>query len=271
MVLTNKQQSETKQNKTAKQSKTKQRYKANKQSDTKQTNKADKMASVQTTCVGWRKLDDSSTWDAVVKTKQTKTTKTKKTQQTIAVESFNSTESYKTVWQKNHDERIRRKREQIQNQINQEAVDRKRRYQEKTQREIQAVYDQQRCNYEEKKQRASALWEKKYNQYKQNLDIEIQAAYDHVETMEFNWNTRVETHIQRVEDGKDMVEWVEHMNTIGEAQFWFDFMTEYNPEQLVDIEFESEKGWFTECPSCNWSIQKGMDDDYCRCAKTITF
>ena len=225
-----------------------------------------KMTSVQTTCVGWRKQDDSSTWDAVVKTKQTKTTKTKKTQQTIAVESFNSTESYKTVWQKNHDERIRRKREQIQNQINQEAVDRKRRYQEKTQR-----YDQQRCNYEEKKQRASALWEKKYNQYKQNLDIEIQAAYDHVETMEFNWNTRVETHIQRVEDGKDMVEWVKQMNTIGEAQFWFDFMTEYNPEQLVDIEFESEKGWFTECPSCNWSIQKGMDEDYCRCAKTITF
>ena len=224
------------------------------------------MTSVQTTCVGWRKQDDSSTWDAVVKTKQTKTTKTKKTQQTIAVESFNSTESYKTVWQKNHDERIRRKREQIQNQINQEAVDRKRRYQEKTQR-----YDQQRCNYEEKKQRASALWEKKYNQYKQNLDIEIQAAYDHVETMEFNWNTRVETHIQRVEDGKDMVEWVKQMNTIGEAQFWFDFMTEYNPEQLVDIEFESEKGWFTECPSCNWSIQKGMDEDYCRCAKTITF
>ena len=224
------------------------------------------MTSVQTTCVGWRKQDDSSTWDAVVKKKQTKQTKPKKTQQTIAVESFNSTESYKTVWQKNHDERIRRKREQIQNQINQEAVDRKRRYQEKTQR-----YDQQRCNYEEKKQRASALWEKKYNQYKQNLDIEIQAAYDHVETMEFNWNTRVETHIQRVEDGKDMVEWVKQMNTIGEAQFWFDFMTEYNPEQLVDIEFESEKGWFTECPSCNWSIQKGMDEDYCRCAKTITF
>jgi len=225
----------------------------------------------QTTCVGWRKQDDSSTWDAVVKTKQTKTTKTKKTQQTIAVESFNSTESYKTVWQKNHDERIRRKREQIQNQISQEAADRKRRYQEKKQNEIQAAYDRQRWNYEEKKKRASALWEKKYNQYKQNLDIEIQAAYDLIETMELNWNTQVENHIQRVEDGKDMLEWVGQMTTIGDAQFWFDHMMEYNPEQLIDIEFESEKGWFTECTSCNWSIQKGMDEDYCRCAKTITF
>ena len=227
----------------------------------------------QTTCVGWRKQDDTSTWDAVVKTKQTKTKTTKptKTQQTIVVESFNSTESYKTVWQKNHEERIRRKREQIQNQISREAVDRKRRDQEKKQNEIQAAYDLQRRRHEERKNRNKVLWEKKCNHHQQQLEIEIQAAYDLIETMEFNWSTKIETHIQRVEDGKDMVEWVKQMNTIGEAQFWFDFMTEYNPEQLVDIEFESEKGWFTECPSCNWSIQKGMDEDYCRCAKTITF
>jgi hypothetical protein len=213
----------------------------------------------QTICVGWRKQNDTSTWDAVMKTKQTKT-KTKKTKPTIAVESFNSTESYKTVSEKKYQDRLRQKRVDIQNQIT-----------EAKQREIQAAYDLQRQRHEERKIASAYLLEKKLNYYQQQQELEIQAAYDLIETMELKWYSSVENHIQRVEEGTDMLEWVGKLKTHNDYQFWFDHMMEYNPSQLIDIEFESEKGWYTECTTCNWSIQKGMDEDYCRCAKTISF
>lgn len=197
------------------------------------------MDSCQTTCVGWRKQDDSSGWDAVVKTKNPKTQKPRKE---TNIESFNSRLSYSNQVIRENAERINRKRMAIQYQLDQEKL--------------------ARTNWKRQQIQNQINWEK---------EEEIQDAYDQIERMEHKWNTGVENHIGRVEQDRDMIEWICKLKTTKDAQFWFDFMVDYNPRLLVEIEFYSDKGWYTECSHCNWSIQKGMDEDYCRCAKTITF
>ena len=47
-------------------------------------------------------------------------------------------------------------------------------------------------------------------------------------------------------------------------QYVFEFL-EKTPELLLDIEFISDKGWYTECPRCERCLYKGIDVEHCEC------
>jgi len=101
-------------------------------------------------------------------------------------------------------------------------------------------------------------------------DEEIQSYYD-----EQDEETLVELGMkQQIKDTEENLEayaWLESLSTPKEVQFWFDFMLNYDDEFILNTEFDSDKGWYNECPHCNWCIHRGMDEDYCRCAKVIIF
>ena len=274
--------------------------------------------------VGWRKQDDSSSWDSVVKQKKTRTQKPKKV---VGYESFNCNRSYAEQQQQAEVDRLSYKRQMIRDQIDAEK--------------------NSRINYKKQMIRDQII---------QAKDEEIQQAYDDMEMSEHIWEMNMVTHLRNVRDNIDMFTWMGNNNTDKDHQFWYDFMLEYNEQLLVEMEFnsdsgwndqqmgeymnardeeiksyydeqdeetlvelgmnqqikdteenleayvwlenlntpkefqfwydfminydyelvlntefDSDKGWYNECPHCNWCIHRGMDEDYCRCAKVVNF
>lgn len=274
--------------------------------------------------VGWRKQDDSSSWNSVVKQKKTRTQKPKKV---VGYESFNCNRSYAEQQQQAEVDRLSYKRQMIRDQIDAEK--------------------NSRINYKKQMIRDQII---------QSKDEEIQQAYDEIEMSEHIWEMNTVTHLRNVRDNIDMFTWMGNNNTDKDHQFWYDFMLEYNEQLLVEMEFnsdsgwndqqmgeymnardeeiqsyyeeqdeetlvelgmkqqikdteenleayvwlenlntpkefqfwydfmlnydyelvlntefDSDKGWYNECPHCNWCINRGMDEDYCRCAKVVNF
>jgi hypothetical protein len=274
--------------------------------------------------VGWRKQDDSSSWDSVVKQKKTRTQKPKKV---VGYESFNCNRSYAEQQQQAEVDRLSYKRQMIRDQIDAEK--------------------NSRINYKKQMIRDQII---------QAKDEEIQQAFDEIEMSEHIWEMNMVTHLRNVRDNIDMFTWMGNNNTDKDHQFWYDFMLEYNEQLLVEMEFnsdsgwndqqmgeymnardeeiksyydeqdeetlvelgmnqqikdteenleayvwlenlntpkefqfwydfminydyelvlntefDSDKGWYNECPHCNWCIHRGMDEDYCRCAKVVNF
>lgn len=274
--------------------------------------------------VGWRKQDDSSSWNSVVKQKKTRTQKPKKV---VGYESFNCNRSYAEQQQQAEVDRLSYKRQMIRDQIDAEK--------------------NSRINYKKQMIRDQII---------QAKDEEIQQAFDEIEMSEHIWEMNMVTHLRNVRDNIDMFTWMGNNNTDKDHQFWYDFMLEYNEQLLVEMEFnsdsgwndqqmgeymnardeeiksyydeqdeetlvelgmkqqikdteenfeayvwlenlntpkefqfwydfmlnyddelvlntefDSDKGWYNECPHCNWCIHRGMDEDYCRCAKVVNF
>ena len=274
--------------------------------------------------VGWRKQDDSSSWNSVVKQKKTRTQKPKKV---VGYESFNCNRSYAEQQQQAEVDRLSYKRQMIRDQIDAEK--------------------NSRINYKKQMIRDQII---------QSKDEEIQQAYDEIEMSEHIWEMNTVTHLRNVRDNIDMFTWMgnnitdkdhqfwydfmleyneqllvemefnsdsgwndqqmgeymnardeeiqsyyeeqdeetlvelgmkqqikdteenleayvwlENLNTPKEFQFWYDFMLNYDDELVLNTEFDSDKGWYNECPHCNWCINRGMDEDYCRCAKVVNF
>ena len=274
--------------------------------------------------VGWRKQDDSSSWNSVVKQKKTRTQKPKKV---VGYESFNCNRSYAEQQQQAEVDRLSYKRQMIRDQIDAEK--------------------NSRINYKKQMIRDQII---------QSKDEEIQQAYDEIEMSEHIWEMNTVTHLRNVRDNIDMFTWMgnnitdkdhqfwydfmleyneqllvemefnsdsgwndqqmgeymnardeeiqsyyeeqdeetlvelgmkqqikdteenleayvwlENLNTPKEFQFWYDFMLNYDDELVLNTEFDSDKGWYNECPHCNWCIHRGMDEDYCRCAKVVNF
>jgi len=274
--------------------------------------------------VGWRKQDDSSSWNSVVKQKKTRTQKPKKV---VGYESFNCNRSYAEQQQQAEVDRLSYKRQMIRDQIDAEK--------------------NSRINYKKQMIRDQII---------QSKDEEIQQAYDEIEMSEHIWEMNTVTHLRNVRDNIDMFTWMgnnitdkdhqfwydfmleyneqllvemefnsdsgwndqqmgeymnardeeiqsyyeeqdeetlvelgmkqqikdteenleayvwlENLNTPKEFQFWYDFMLNYDYELVLNTEFDSDKGWYNECPHCNWCINRGMDEDYCRCAKVVNF
>ena len=102
-------------------------------------------------------------------------------------------------------------------------------------------------------------------------DKEIQTYYDEQEKEEINWDLGMKQQIEDTEENLEAYAWLESISTPKEFQFWYDFMLNYDDEFVLNTEFDSDKGWYNECPHCNWCIHRGMDEDYCRCAKVINF
>ena len=68
---------------------------------------------------------------------------------------------------------------------------------------------------------------------------------------------------QRCVCGIDMTN---NMARIKQEQYMFEFL-EKTPELLWDIEFISDKGWYTECPQCERCLYKGVGFgfEHCEC------
>lgn len=109
------------------------------------------------------------------------------------------------------------------------------------------------------------------NQYSQDREEEIQEIYDEIDRHELIALSEMEKVIQDTDENLTAHTWMEQCKTPKEQQFWFCFMSNYDEELIVDLEFASDKGWYTECSHCQWSINPGFDEDHCHCGKIINF
>lgn len=274
--------------------------------------------------VGWRKQDDSSSWDSVVKQKKTHTQKPKKV---VGYESFNCNRSYADQQKQAEEDRLSYKRQMIRDQIDAEKNSRINYKRQMIRDQLNQAKDEEIQQAFDEMEMSEHIWEMnmvtRLRNVRDNIDMftwmgnnttdkDHQFWYDFMleyneqllMEMEFNsdsgWNdqqmgeyitardeeiqsyydeqdeeTLVELGMkQQIKDTEENLEayaWLESLSTPKEVQFWFDFMLNYDDEFILNTEFDSDKGWYNECPHCNWCIHRGMDEDYCRCAKVITF
>lgn len=274
--------------------------------------------------VGWRKQDDSSSWDSVVKQKKTRTQKPKKV---VGYESFNCNRSYAEQQQQAEVDRLSYKRQMIRDQIDAEKNSRINYKKQMIRDQIIQAKDEEIQQAFDEIEMSEHIWEMNMVTHLRNVrdnidmftwmgnnntDKDHQFWYDFMleyneqllVEMEFNsdsgWNdqqmgeymnardeeiksyydeqdeeTLVELGMnQQIKDTEENLEayvWLENLNTPKEFQFWYDFMLNYDDELVLNTEFDSDKGWYNECPHCNWCIHRGMDEDYCRCAKVVNF
>jgi len=112
------------------------------------------------------------------------------------------------------------------------------------------------------------------DQYSQERDEEIDEIYDEIDRIDTNELLslcEMKKVILDTDENLPAYTWMEQNKTIKEQQFWFCFMLNYDEDLLVDLEFASDKGWYTECSDCQWSINPGFDEDHCHCGKIINF
>lgn len=274
--------------------------------------------------VGWRKQDDSSSWNSVVKQKKTRTQKPKKV---VGYESFNCNRSYAEQQQQAEVDRLSYKRQMIRDQIDAEKNSRINYKKQMIRDQIIQAKDEEIQQAFDEIEMSEHIWEMNMVTHLRNVrdnidmftwmgnnntDKDHQFWYDFMleyneqllVEMEFNsdsgWNdqqmgeymnardeeiksyydeqdeeTLVELGMkQQIKDTEENLEayvWLENLNTPKEFQFWYDFMLNYDDELVLNTEFDSDKGWYNECPHCNWCIHRGMDEDYCRCAKVVNF
>ena len=274
--------------------------------------------------VGWRKKDDSSSWNSVVKQKKTRTQRPKKV---VGYESFNCNQSYAEQQRQAEVDRLSYKRQMIRDQIDAEKNSRINYKRQMIHDQINQAKDEEIQKAFDDMEMSEHIWEMnmvtRLHNVRDNIDMftwmgnnttdkDHQFWYDFMleyneqllMEMEFNsesgWNDQqmdeyinardkeiqsyydqidketlvelgMKQQIKDTEENLDSYAWLESLSTPKEFQFWYDFMLNYDDELILNTEFDSDKGWYNECPHCNWCIHRGMDEDYCRCAKVINF
>ena len=191
----------------------------------------------QVKCVGWKKQNDITDWNSVVKQKTQKKSNKNQTPKKIIV--VNTGPNYEELQKQRRQTEKKAKIDLIKNQIKSsktKTVTYKKNY----------ILDQiEQANAEED-------------------ENNIQNMFDLLELEHFEEEQDIKNYIDFVENNQDIIYWLNTLDT-KDTPFFIDFLRDYDFGYYAELEHMSDTNWYVVCPVCQWSVYKGVEEYTCTC------